>query len=380
MLSEKIILVDINKLDDDLWDSRSYKNEKVRQRIEKQVERLAENIKREGLHNPIKIALAKPNGHYSIVTGRLRVRAHKQLGLKQIKCIYTDETNRHKLEDETYSENEQRQSLSLDDNLHRLRSIIEHNGYTLRQAITFAKSLHNEQTKGIRSKTVPIGFRKLIEKLPNIREDKSQPMSDNYLYQVLTTMEYINDDVQDVFEQYGLSMMKRILLTNTNLRKHPVIQKSLVAEIAGLSFEKSRIVVLQKIRDIETKALIKTGKDSYTIDIDKREKIDTRTQIVKNSVMKYLDILDNANDLMFTLTGHKRLSGESEYTQKHIDFSETFRIDILNGLAPQQKSTLFRDLSLVSDAIDSFLDIIENEQENTTKNNEDVKKEVIKNE
>ena len=377
MLSEKIILVDIDKLDNDLWDSRSYKNAKTRQEIEKRVDKLAENIKNEGLHNPIKIALAKPNGHYSIVTGRLRLRAHKKLGLKQIKCIYTNETNRHKLEDETYSENHERQYLSLDDDLHRLRSVIKHNGFTILKAITFSKSLHNEQITGIRSRTVPLGFRKLIEKLPNIKKtNKDEPISDNYLYQVLTTIEYINEDVQDTFEQYGLSMSKRILLTNTNLRKHPVIQKSLVAEIAGLSYEKSRIIVLQKIRDVETKALVKTGKDSYTIDIDKREKIDTRINVIKNSVMKYLDILDNANALMFTLTGHKRLSGESEYTQKHIDFSETFRINILNGLSPQQKTTLFRDLSLVSDAIDSFIDIIENEQHNNQKIDEDV----IKNE
>ena len=66
---------------------------------------------------------------------------------------------------------------------------------------------------------------------------------------------------------------------------------------------------------------------------------------------------------MFSLTGHKITKDESEYEPKHIDHSEPYRIEILKGLSEQQKRTLFKDLTLISDTVDSFIDIIENESD-----------------
>lgn len=375
--NDEIMFVDIDKLDNDLWDSRSYSNAKKRQTIEEKVKELAESIKQEGLHTPIIIARPKSNGHYSIVTGRLRTRAHKKLGLKTIKCIFTDETDKDKLADITYSENDKRSNLTLDDQLLRIRSIFEQNGYPLSDAIRFAKSLYNaSNNENISKIKVPEKFKKLLEKLPKLGNDK--PPSHNTLYAILSTMVHNEREVQDLFEEYGLSLQKRVWLGNTKLRKRPTIQKSLITEIAGMSPEKARIVIAQKIRDIETGALVKTGEDSYTIDFDKREKIDTRIHVVKNSVEKYLEILDKTQRLIFSLTGHKKTQNEIEYEQKHIDLTEPYRIDILKGLSPQQKTTLFKDLTLLSDAIDSFIDIIENESADDEGKKK--KEELIKNE
>lgn len=357
--NNEILFVDIDKLDNDLWDSRSYKNPKTRQKIDERVAELADNIQTEYLHSPILIALPKSNGHYSIVDGRLRTKAHKKLGRKNIKCIFTEETDKNKLADISYSTNNERKNLTLDDQLYRLGSIFEQNGYTLKQAASFCKSLYNASNTGRSAPKVPEKFKKLLDKVPKLNHDKTP--SHNTLYAILSTMVNIDQDVQDMFEEYGLSMTKRILIGNTKLRKHPVVQKSLITETAGMSGDRAQIVVAQKIRDLETDALVKTGEDSYTIDYDKREKIDTRIHMVKDSVEKYLDILDNINDLMYSLTGHKKARGESEYEQKHIDFTENYRIEILKGLATQQKTTLFKDLTLASDALDSFIDIIEND-------------------
>ena len=383
MSSNKIIFVDINKIDNDLWGSRSYKNQKTREKIDKRIDELAENISREGQYSPITIAIPKTNGHYSVVDGRLRLSAHQKIGLKKIKCIFTEETDKGKLADMSFYQNYQRENLTLDDELFRFKSLIVQNGYTLREAITYCKSLHNSTTKGTLAdnKTVPEKFKKLLTIVPKIgylknlktkKKEEDTTNSYNYLYQILTTMEYLDKEVQDLCEEYNISMGKRILLTNTILRKYPEVQKILVAEMFGLSLDRSKIIVLQKIRDIETGALIKTDEESYTVDFDKREKVSTRIHPVKNGVMKYLDILDNINDLMYTLTGHKRLGGEPEYTQEHIDFSEPYRIEIMKGLAPQQRSRLFKDLTLVSDALDSFIDILENEQQGGNKEKKDV--------
>lgn len=372
--NDEIIYVDIDKLDNDLWDSRSYKNPKKRQKIEERVNELAESIKKESLHNPIKIALPKPNGHYSIVTGRLRTRAHKKLGLKTIKCIFTDETDKDKLADETYSENNERANLTLDDHLYRIKDIFERNGYTLKEAMRYAKSLYNSSNNRNSKIRVPEKYKKLLEKLPKIGND-NKPPSHNYLYAILSTMVNIDQEVQDLFEEYGLSMTKRIWIGNTKLRKHPVLQKALIKETAGMSGEKASIIISQKIRDIETDAIVKTGKDSYTIDFDKREKIDTRIHPVKGSVQKYLEILDEIHDMIYLLTGHKRARGETEYEKKHIDYSESYRIEILKGLSTHQKITLFKDLTLLSDGLDSFIDIIENDSGAKNKEVESIRNE-----
>jgi hypothetical protein len=151
-------------------------------------------------------------------------------------------------------------------------------------------------------------------------------------------------------------------LTDSRLRKYPAIQKLLVDTIKDFSLQKATITVEQTKRDIKTGALVKTGKDSYTIDYDKREKVDTRIHPIKTPIVKYLEILDKIHDTMYSLTGHKIAKDESEYEQRHIDLTEPYRIEILRGLSPQQKKTLFNDLTLLGDATDSFIDIIENDE------------------
>ena len=63
-----------------------------------------------------------------------------------------------------------------------------------------------------------------------------------------------------------------------------------------------------------------------------------------------------------------------EYTKKH-------RIEILKGLDVNQRSFLFKDLNLMNGAVDSFLNIIENDIKSSQKDNEDKNKETsIRNE
>ncbi len=118
----------------------------------------------------------------------------------------------------------------------------------------------------------------------------------------------------------------------------------------------------------------------FEIGSKNEKKIDTKKPMtIKHSAQYYLDIMENLHRGLYSLTGYKKTQGESEYEQKHIDLTEPYRIEILKGLSPQQKTTLFKDLTLLSDAIDSFIDIIENESDDDETGRRK-KEELVKNE
>ena len=53
-----------------------------------------------------------------------------------------------------------------------------------------------------------------------------------------------------------------------------------------------------------------------------------------------------------------------------MDYTESHRIDIINGLEGRQIVNRANDLTLLHDAIDSFLDIIDKHEEATKKSKE----------
>jgi hypothetical protein len=118
----------------------------------------------------------------------------------------------------------------------------------------------------------------------------------------------------------------------------------------------------------------------FEIGSKNEKKIDTKKPMtIKHSAQYYLDIMENLHRGLYLGTGHRLAQGESEYERRHIDLTEPYRIGILKGLSPQQKTTLFKDLTLLSDAIDSFIDIIENNESDDYETRRK-KEELVKNE
>lgn len=294
---------------------------------------LVQSIKIDGMINPIRVS-KKGTNKYQIVAGRRRFKACKMLGLKEIPVA---------IELQFYDQNDQRR-IALVENLHRkdlsdiekangILSIYTNAGYQDRDVIRLIKYLDNNgyqpNTNTDKNRILSLlGNDSLTKKDTN--NSKNEPIitekfldivdsigySPNTQYKFLQIVVKLQPEILKKAEAKGLNINKKNMLINKKLNEHSIIQKSLIDEIAYKPEKEARVIVAQKIRDIETGALVKTGKDSYTIDFDKREKIDTRINAVKSSVQKYLEILDEAHDFMYLLTGHKIARGESEYEKK----------------------------------------------------------------
>lgn len=351
--NNKIVKIPINKLDlNDIYDARS-NDQKEKEKDEIKIEQLAKSIQKLDLLTPVTItSKPKPNGHYSVVAGRRRIQACKKLGHKTIKCIHTDKTNKNDLEDVAFDENLERDNYTLDEKVNIIVHRFKRIGYKPEQVMYLAKKHHNYGPKDI-----PSDFIDVLERLPIL--GKTRPSS-NYLYQVMQTITQIDPKVQKHIQKIGLRMDKRIMLTHTKLREHPNLQIALATRIKGLSPSKARLEVAQKIRDLETGAVVKSG-ESYTFYESKREKIDTRIQIEKSSVQNYLEIIDRIQNMMFLITGHKRTKGETLYTKEHVDLSEFHRLDILKGISEREVLYLESYLEILQDAINNFLYLIEKE-------------------
>lgn len=353
--NNQIIEIDIDKLDDDLWDARQHsKYDETKEKIS--IEYLAKSIKEHKLRHPIEIAKQKPNGHYSIVDGRLRTRAHKQLGLTKIKCIITEETDEKELAKCTLTENQERLDLSQDDKIAGWIHSFKLEGYEPKQVLYYAKKMHNYGEKGI-----PDNFIRVIGNLRPFKDRKDAKVpAPNYVYQVFQTIVLLKPEVKEHIQKYRLDMDKRIMLTHTKLREHPQIQKDLIEKIVSLGRNKAYLFVAQQIRDLETGATYRSGK-SYAFNENAREKIDTKLNIVKSSVEQYLELSNKINNILYLMTGKKIPRGEARYKTKQIDNSEYHRLDILKGLNENEILRLESDLDVLDDAVKSFLELIDKE-------------------
>ena len=270
-------------------------------------------------------------------------------------------------------ENLHRKDLSDFEKANGILSIYTNAGFQPQNIIRFIKFLDNNGYQpGIttdRNRILSLGNHSLNKtdtnksKEEHIISEKFLDIVDSIGYSANTQYKYLQivvklqPDILKKAEAKGLNINKKNMLINKKLNEYSIIQKSLIDEIAYKPEKEARIIVAQTIRDIETGALVKTGEDSYTIDFDKREKVDKKIQREKYPIEYYLEFLDKIDEIMYLGTGHKinREDEISSYEPNHVDATQKHRFEILNNLDGRQISSLAGRIEVLEDLLDTFL-------------------------
>ena len=336
--------IDIDKLDNDLLDIRE-KSDTLRDKLS--INLLAKNISMIGLEQPLVVTRkSNESDRYSIIAGRRRFEAVKQLNWKKVPCqirYIKDKADAFAL---TTSENIHRVNYNIDEKIEANLSHFTVRGFSLKNIIYLSKKIHN-----FGSKDIPVRFLDAIELCD---------YSPNTIYQIAQTKVFIPKDIQKLIKKTHLSLQKRIMLTNSRLRKHPELLKVLVKEIVGLPEKTARIKVRQTIRDLETKAIVKEGK-AYVFNFGKREKVDERILKEKTAVQTFMELSERIHEIMHLLTGHRLSQKDQKYEPIHIDTTEKHRSEITRELTPNEVIILEDDLDVLGEAISSMLDILQKE-------------------
>ena len=336
----------INKLDNDIDDARDHKSNENKIKDILHIKSLSKNISQFGLLEPI-LVTKKTNGRYSILAGRYRTLACLRLNWKKIPCIVRQTKDKGEGTAISISENKKRLDYDVNESIKANVLLFTTKGYTNEQIMYYAKKIHNFGSKGI-----PANFLDAME---------ACDYSPNYLYQIMQTLVYLDPTVLKVIEREKLSIEKRILLTNTKLRKHPKIAIILIKEIKGLKLAQARLKVAQEIQDLETGATKIVDGNTYIFDETKREKIDTKIMTVKHAPEYYLDIMENMHHGLYLGTGHRLTQGESTYEPPHVQYTEKHRTTIAKELTRQELLNLERNMEMMGDLLSSWLDIINEE-------------------
>jgi ParB/RepB/Spo0J family partition protein len=344
--SHNIEHINPKSINDDLWDARQ--NPAVKNDMA--FHTLKQSIKTQGLLVPIHITpnlQSSKNNEYSIVDGRRRFAAMKELEYKEIPCIIITGKSPEEIAAITILQNIHRKNLNDVERCKAFAKLFEMYGYTVEQVITNCKRIHNHNN----IKDVDVEFARILE---------STGYTANYMYQLMQLLTDIPSNVLQYAEQKDLRTNYKILLTHSKLRKHPKIQRMLVDKIKGLDFKKARLEVAQAIRDLETGALLRDG-NSYIKQDSLREKVVDSLEVFKTPHQNYLEILEHTNELLRYLTGHQLAKGEYEYTSKHIQYSKDHRIEIIKSLDNRTLITFEKELQTLGEAIQSTLVLLSKE-------------------
>lgn len=136
------------------------------------------------------------------------------------------------------------------------------------------------------------------------------------------------------------------------------IRQRLIDRIKGQDM-KSKVKIYQTIRDLETRALFKSGK-SYQLDIHLRDKI-SDGRIEYTPFKNYFEIMKHTNELIRFLTGHQLTKGEFEYRKDHVNYSTRHRIDIVRSLDSRTIVALMEQFAMLRYAIESMESLVSGE-------------------
>jgi hypothetical protein len=344
--NNKIHHIKTEQIYNDLWDARI----KPEYDTESSFLYLKQNIKTNGLFNPIHITPKtnkKGTTYYSIVDGRRRFEAMKQLGYKQIECFVLEGKSQQEISAITLIQNLHRKNLNDVERSIGIAAVFEKVGFSVNDVITNCKRIHNEGSKNVD----PV-FVQVLESIG---------YSANFTYQLMQLLKDLPTRVFTYSQKKGLSTQQKILLTHTKLREHPEIQRWLVDQIKGQEIKASRIIVYQAIRDLETGALFKDGK-SYAVNDYLRDKIpEGEGGIEYAKTQNYFEILKHSNELLRFLTGHQLTKGEYEYNKDHINYSAQHRLEILRSLDSRTIMALLEQIQILHYALDSMESLISGE-------------------
>lgn len=348
-ITKAIQYVKTEQIHNDLWDARikpEY-NEK-----DETFEHLKQNIKFNGLFNPITITIkTDKTNSYSIVDGRRRFEAMKQLGYKEIECFVIEPQTKSEIAAVSLIQNLHRKNLNDVERSTGIAEIFKMVGFSIDDVITNCKRIHNDKD----TKNVDPLFAKIF---------KTIGYSANFTYQLMQLLKDMPFNVLKYAQKNGLSTQQKILLTHTKLREHPQLQKELVDELKRTKdIKASRFQIYQTIRDLETGALFKSGK-SYHVHSHLRDKI-SETELEYSPYKNYFEITKHANELLRYLTGHQITKGEYEYNKNHVNYSAQHRIDIIKSLDSRTILALMEQFEILQYAIDAMQSIISGEVNHT---------------
>jgi hypothetical protein len=354
------------------WDPRiEPKNENKKREAEQEYQRLKRSIAVDGIIVPLMVV---PSGNtYEVIAGRHRLRAAKELGLKTVPIsIREDIESEVKKRRDSGSENNIRsggdeQSLSK-----WMFAMYEAGGYTTKQAMSGAKAIDNWFSHYSNNKTdwnllhnSVMQKSKGREAHPLLADPKfveiceAIPYAPKYQYQVMSILEKLDNSVRDKAQRKGLSTNKQISLTTGMLPEHPTIQKELIDEIADMSKDRATARVQQVAGDLASGRLKKEGK-RYTHDY-KVKKEDGKVLPPIN--VRILDINASINKFLFNMTQRAITKGEHEFSEKTIQNTKSYRIEILKTLDERNLINLERGLRFVQTVTDEMLELIESEYE-----------------
>jgi ParB/RepB/Spo0J family partition protein len=347
--NKKIETIQTEQIRNDLWDARlkpEY-NEKDESFL-----LLRENIRFNGLLRPRSVTPTNnKKGSYSIIDGRRRFEAMKQLKYKEIECYVTLPKTQSEMAVMSLIQNLHRKNLNDIERCTGIAEIFKMVGFSIDNVITNCKRIHNDKSTG----NVDPVFVSIF---------KTIGYSANFTYQLMQLLKDMPLNVLKYAQKRGLTTQQKILLTHTKLREHPQLQMELVDELKNTKdIRASRVAIYQVIRDLETGALFKSGK-SYHVHTHLRDKIDDR-ELEYAPYQNLFEILKHSNELLRFLTGHQLTKGEFEYNKNHVNYSAQHRIDIVKTLDSRTILALMEQLETLQFAIDAMRSVISGEVNQT---------------
>lgn len=338
---QEITYIQLDKIKTDLWDAR---NNRTQNQLK--IEDLKRSIDTGGLINPLLVTKADKDGYHSVIAGRRRLRALKELGKTIIPCIITNETKASKIKSLTMAENLIREDLTDPERIGGILAIFQGSGFTKKEIMYYAKSYHNNRQTNL----VPNDFKEIIDTIA---------YSPNFIYQLMQ-IATLTPKIFNYAEKKKLTTNQKLLLATGILRDHPELQIKLINTIAGRPNAESTIEQRQLIHDIQTGAIQKKG-NTYRYYDHLHEKIDTeRPELEMRSSRAYIDIIRNTNKLLYLLTGHQIAGhGHYEYETKNVEYTKEHRKMFLQNLRIEHLLTLERNLEVLYLGVRDILELID---------------------
>ena len=231
---------------------------------------LVQSIKKDGVIQPIIVSKTE-TAKYEIIAGRRRFKACKILKLKEIPAGI-------KLTN-TYDKND-KQRIALIENLHRkdlsdiekaegILSVYTSSGYQPEDIVRLIKYLENKGYQpGKTDRSFILGKHSLTNS--NIKSKAELMINEQFLdvvdsigyspntqYKYLQIVVKLDPSILKEAEEKGLSINKKIMLTNTTLRELPELQRTLIDKIANQSEQVARTIISETVRLIENDKVIK---------------------------------------------------------------------------------------------------------------------------
>jgi len=346
VIKNKVVSIDISKIDFDTWDARDHFSDETKESVNS----IKKSFTHLGQISPVTLR-KKQNGRYSIITGRLRTKAAKELGWKTIQAVFLDTNDPITIRNATVDENLSRGKFTLDEEINAVLGKFEIQGFSAEDTKKLSLKMNTLQTKGINPETeIPVAF---IETVKGLKYGPAM------LYQVVRTVTEIPETIRKEMQKNKLTMDKRIALTNSTLLKHPQILLRLIKRVKDMTQINMKLLIAQEINDLETGATFQDDYGTYIFDSSRRVKIERKAKIVKQPSAIFLETMTKSQELLELITGHKLEETEFCYDPKHIDYSERHRIDILNDITKRQILNLENTLEVLKDGISSYLDLID---------------------